>query len=703
MEAFYERAKVPGILFLLGAVLARASLFGTLHPFGAAWTLASFWKGGWPFALWSLGGATLGAFSRGGWAGGLETALLALAAVLYGEARGKPSWQGAPWFLALLVTGTLVGLPFAFWGDVPGPWMQAAVQALLIPLLAFLWYPALAFYGDKPSGEDRLPVMVALVVGAMVLVGGLGRADAAGFQPAEGAAVTLTLLAATLGGPLWGASTGLLLGVGSYLFGQGSGLLGTAWALGGLLAGLFVGWGRFPAALAFFLGALLPLLAAPAFWVPGGGIVLSLWAGTGLFLVLPPGLLAVGWWKRRPWPQPQGRAVALRVLPGGRKEAPGSPSDKPSLDYPAFFREMAAAFSPPLSSSDGGEELSPPVLGGMVNHIRGEVCRHCPSHGACWRSQGAQTAHLLQELILQARRQGRLSRSHLKGFWVTGCLRPGEMVVAVNMAVELQKMRRKLQGELTFVRSLVASHWQSLARALAEMEKPRPPVAAEHLLHYQVGVARRAKPGRWVSGDSYLVKEMGPHLLVALSDGMGVGEGASRQSQKAVRLLEKLLDAGVECETAVQFLNTFLLLSSPDESFATLDLLLVDRRQGRARWMKVGAAPGYWVRRGQPVAVFGPPAPPLGILEEIPVEVRELQLHPGDWVVLVSDGVWEREGDDGAEDWVAGFLATGHGRPPAYLAEGLVEAAARRRPQGSDDDLTALVVRLMPRRLWAQA
>ena len=65
MEAFYERAKVPGILFLLGALLARASLFGTLHPFGAAWTLASFWKGGWPFALWSLGGATLGAFSRG--------------------------------------------------------------------------------------------------------------------------------------------------------------------------------------------------------------------------------------------------------------------------------------------------------------------------------------------------------------------------------------------------------------------------------------------------------------------------------------------------------------------------------------------------------------------------------------------------------------------------------------------------------------
>ncbi|MDI3269078.1 MAG: SpoIIE family protein phosphatase [Bacillota bacterium] len=706
MRARWEVAKLPSLFFLLGLGLGRASLFGSLSPFGAAWVLATYWKEGWSLALWALGGATAGAFSHGGWLGGAETLFLSLAAILYGEARGKPSWQGAPWFLALLVTATLVGLPFAFWDHFPGPWAQATAQALLIPLLAFLWYPALAAYPGRPPEEERLAVTVALVVGAMVLVGGLGRSDALGFQPGEAASVVMALLASSLAGPLWGASTGLLLGMGSYLFGEGNGLLAGSWALGGLVAGLFIPWGRIPAALGFFLGVLVPLLAAPSFWIPGGGPFLSLLVGLGLFLILPPSFLDIRWWKRKPWPwkRSAGTTVALRVLPGGRNPAAGAGQEDPSLDYASLFRELAATFATaPSPTLAPRVEAEAHQIENMVRHIRGEVCRHCPSHGACWRSQGVQTAHLVQELILQTQRQGHLSRSHLKGFWVTTCLRPGEMVVAVNMAVELQKMQRRLQGELSFVRSLMASHWQSLARALAEMEKPKAPRPTDQLLHYQVGVARRARPGRWVSGDSYLVKEVGPHLLVALSDGMGVGEGASRQSQKAVRLLEKLLDAGVECETAVQFLNTFLLLSSPDESFTTLDLLLLDRRHGQARWMKVGAAPGYWVRRGQPVAVFGPPAPPLGILEDIPVEMRELHLQPGDWVVLVSDGIYELGGDEGTEDWVAGFLATGQGRPPAHLAEGLVEAAARRPSPGSEDDLTALVVRLMPRRLWAQA
>lgn len=87
-------------------------------------------------------------------------------------------------------------------------------------------------------------------------------------------------------------------------------------------------------------------------------------------------------------------------------------------------------------------------------------------------------------------------------------------------------------------------------------------------------------------------------LCLLLSDGMGCGEEARRESALAVRLLERFLRAGVETSGALKTLNSALTLRAEvSESFTTIDLLTLSLRDGAAEVYKYGAAPSY-VKRG---------------------------------------------------------------------------------------------------------
>ncbi|MBR4938204.1 MAG: histidinol dehydrogenase, partial [Kiritimatiellae bacterium] len=80
-------------------------------------------------------------------------------------------------------------------------------------------------------------------------------------------------------------------------------------------------------------------------------------------------------------------------------------------------------------------------------------------------------------------------------------------------------------------------------------------------LAVSVGIAAMKKQGEPVSGDrgTYFKTDSGV-LCVILSDGMGSGTGAARDSVAAVRVLERFLRAGVEPVTAMKILNSVMLL-----------------------------------------------------------------------------------------------------------------------------------------------
>ena len=205
------------------------------------------------------------------------------------------------------------------------------------------------------------------------------------------------------------------------------------------------------------------------------------------------------------------------------------------------------------------------------------------------------------------------------------------------------------------------------------------------------GVAAKKKNGETVSGDAgtYFKRPDGK-LYLLLCDGMGSGPEANRESSLAVRLLEQLLQAGVETRHALTTLASALALRGEETGgFTTVDLLQIDLFSGEGELFKLGAAPTY-VKKGTSVQRLSGSSLPAGLSasgqEEPPLDHFSLRLAPGDCVLMISDGVCGGEEDGWLRERLAGF----DGASPKDLARELVTSS----PQQATDDRTALVVRV---------
>lgn len=219
-----------------------------------------------------------------------------------------------------------------------------------------------------------------------------------------------------------------------------------------------------------------------------------------------------------------------------------------------------------------------------------------------------------------------------------------------------------------------------------------------------VQVAKRAGGDGPVCGDSHAVIDLpGGKTSVMLSDGMGIGSEAALESAAAIDVLTQLMKAGFEREFAVRTVNSILLLRSPGESFATVDMMLFDLYSGEAEFVKIGACPTY-IRRDGDVHVIQRSSLPAGILSAIDVEVNRRMLRAGDLVVMVTDGVLgepaagSAAADPGENaDWIPAALAGIGDADPAVVAQQLLAQARLSCGEQTGDDMTVLVCQVRRR------
>ncbi len=208
--------------------------------------------------------------------------------------------------------------------------------------------------------------------------------------------------------------------------------------------------------------------------------------------------------------------------------------------------------------------------------------------------------------------------------------------------------------------------------------------------NYQV-ISGAAQVGKEeVCGDSFTIATLKEGKeLVALSDGMGVGEKACSESQAAVRLLENLLSTGFDRETALKTINSVLILRSAAENFATLDMLMVDLYTGELDFIKVGSAPSF-IKRGKKVGVVTSNSIPIGILDSLDVVSEKRALCPHDMVIMISDGVLEASRDASPELWIRDFLVDVDEKDPQILAEMIIQKALSICKGQPHDDMTVI-------------
>lgn len=142
-----------------------------------------------------------------------------------------------------------------------------------------------------------------------------------------------------------------------------------------------------------------------------------------------------------------------------------------------------------------------------------------------------------------------------------------------------------------------------------------------------------------LSGDTCCRFDCHDLCICTLSDGMGTGSEANKISVFVTELTQRLLSAGMPIETAVKTMNQFLNLKK-QETFATLDVLILDRLQKQAYLCKSGTCCTLLLRNHQVLKLHSNSLP-LGIVEKIEADFYRLDLHDEDLFVLFSDGIQE--------------------------------------------------------------
>lgn len=213
-------------------------------------------------------------------------------------------------------------------------------------------------------------------------------------------------------------------------------------------------------------------------------------------------------------------------------------------------------------------------------------------------------------------------------------------------------------------------------------------------LAVSVGIAALKKRGEKVSGDrgSYFKTDSGV-LCVILSDGMGTGSEAAKESAEIVGILEKFLRSGADPAVAMKLLNSVMLLRGGDDSwgYATVDLMCVDLFSGETCFYKYGAAPSYVMNSGRIRRIKGETlAAGLNLGDGEAPDLVRMRLRPGSTAVIASDGVIVDE-DDG---WLKTLLQKS-GEDMKSLAKATLKEAEQQ--YGAEDDMTVVTVRVEER------
>lgn len=208
------------------------------------------------------------------------------------------------------------------------------------------------------------------------------------------------------------------------------------------------------------------------------------------------------------------------------------------------------------------------------------------------------------------------------------------------------------------------------------------------------GIARIGRGCEKISGDSFLMTHLpGGEAVMLLSDGMGSGEKAFRESTMVIEMLEELLRAGFPKETALEMINTAFVTGRDEICFSTIDMTVFDLYTGICEFLKAGAAVTF-IRRGKEIQHIYSQSLPLGVVQNQEVEKSRVSLHSGDFVIMLTDGIFDAL-PYGEQEHLLDLIIQGSPiENPTELAHDILEKVLELTPNPPHDDMTVLVAGL---------
>ena len=164
-------------------------------------------------------------------------------------------------------------------------------------------------------------------------------------------------------------------------------------------------------------------------------------------------------------------------------------------------------------------------------------------------------------------------------------------------------------------------------------------------------IAARLVPSRETSGDFYdLVPLAGGRWGIAIGDVADKGAGAALFMALSWSLLRTYLaDYPAAPARTFEAVNRRLLQDTLSNEFVTVFLGVLDPASGRLAYANAGHCPALVLRAGGTAEWLTRTGMALGVVEDSAWEEEQVEIGPGDLLLLYTDGVTEARGPDGEQ------------------------------------------------------
>ena len=206
---------------------------------------------------------------------------------------------------------------------------------------------------------------------------------------------------------------------------------------------------------------------------------------------------------------------------------------------------------------------------------------------------------------------------------------------------------------------------------------------------------------RAVGGDLYFVGvRPNGRALIALGDVTGKGMPAALAMSASIVCIGLLADIDSDLLSVASRLHRQLFRSLSREQFITLFLGELDLKTGTMTYINAGHEPPLIVHQDGSMEQIESTTMPFAMIEEIPLEISEMTLAPGDTMAIFSDGIPEAttSGDKflGLAD-VKEVLINHRGEPLPNIRDRIVKIVETFLAGGpASDDVTLVMLRRLP-------
>jgi len=248
--------------------------------------------------------------------------------------------------------------------------------------------------------------------------------------------------------------------------------------------------------------------------------------------------------------------------------------------------------------------------------------------------------------------------------------------------------KKVLANQLGGVSKVISSLAEDIKTAETE-DKP------EQQYKLVIGAALATKNKSDVSGDSNIRTRLHDgKYMIAISDGMGSGEKAKKSSTTVIQMLKRLLTTGFDNEVSIGLINSAVNLNSNEETYATIDISIVDLSNGNIEFVKNGACPTF-IKSGSKVEVIKAVSFPAGVLDKIDLVVYDKDLIEDDIIIMCSDGILESNTEyKNKELWLKELLENMKTDDVQKMSDIILQEAIDNGFGIAKDDMTVIVAKL---------